>query len=65
MKINIFEEIQSWQKSRELVLLIYRLFKTSKDYSFKEQIQRASISIMNNIAEGFERKGDRELASID
>ncbi|MBP6883571.1 four helix bundle protein [Candidatus Woesebacteria bacterium] len=62
MKINTFEEIRSWQKARDLVRLIYKLFKDSKDYSFRDQIQRASISIMNNVAEGFERRGDKELS---
>lgn len=61
MKIEKFEDIIAWQKSRELVLECYQIFKNTKDYSFKDQIQRASISIMNNIAEGFERKGDREF----
>jgi len=40
---------------------IYQLFANCKDYSFKDQIQRASVSIMNNVAEGFERKGKKEF----
>ena len=61
MKINRFEEILSWQKAKELSIIIYRCFSDCKDYSFKDQIQRASISIMNNIAEGFERKSNKEF----
>lgn len=61
MKINTFEEIQGWIKAKELTLLIYKIFKNNKDYRFKDQIQRASVSIMNNIAEGFERQTDKEF----
>ncbi len=61
MKIQKFEEILSWQKSKELALLIYQLFRNNKDFNFKNQIQRAVISISNNIAEGFERGGNKEL----
>lgn len=61
MKIERFEDIHTWQKAKVLTLRIYHIFKTNKDYAFKDQIQRASISIMNNIAEGFERKGNKEL----
>ena len=64
MKIERFEELIAWQKSKELTILIYRLFKNNKDLSFKDQIQRASISIMNNIAEGLERKSNRELMNF-
>ena len=56
-----FEEIIAWKKSKELVVEIYKEFKDKKDYSFKDQIQRATVSIMNNIAEGFERGTDKEL----
>ena len=56
-----FEDIIAWQKSKDLTLSIYESFKACKDYSFRDQVQRASISIMNNIAEGFERKGDKEF----
>jgi four helix bundle protein len=60
-KFNKFEDIESWQKSRILTEIVYRKFKTNKDFSFKDQIQRATISIGNNIAEGFERTGNKEF----
>jgi len=59
--IDRFEDIIGWQKSKFLTLEIYKAFQHVKDYSFRDQIQRASVSIMNNIAEGFERKGDKEF----
>lgn len=61
MKVNRFEEIIAWQKAKELSAKIYFTFELSKDYSFRDQIQRASVSIMNNIAEGFERKSNNEF----
>ncbi len=61
MRIDKFEDIIAWQKSKELTKLIYSKFAESKDYSFRDQIQRASVSIMNNIAEGFERKSNNEF----
>lgn len=61
MKIEKFEDIIAWRKAEELTLLIYKIFKDNKDFGFKDQIQRASVSIMNNIAEGFERRGDKEF----
>lgn len=64
MKINSFEEIISWQKARELNLIIYNHFKNSKDFGFRDQVQRASVSIMNNIAEGFERHGNKEFKNF-
>lgn len=62
MRIEKFEDIQAWQKAKELTLLVYRVFKENRDYRFRDQIQAASVSIMNNIAEGFERKGNKELS---
>jgi four helix bundle protein len=56
-----FEDIIAWQKSRELVIKIYHMFKVSKDFGFKNQIERASVSVMNNIAEGFERRTNNEF----
>jgi four helix bundle protein len=61
MKIERFEDIIAWQKGKELSLQIYKLFKDCRDFGFKDQIQRAVISICNNIAEGFERKSNKEF----
>ncbi len=55
MKIYNFEDLTIWQLARELVKDIYVSLKTNRDYDFNSQIQRAAVSIMNNIAEGFER----------
>ena len=59
-----FEELEAWQKARELVRSIY--FVTSKgafsrDYPLGDQIRRPAVSLMSNIAEGFERGGDQEF----
>lgn len=61
MKIEKFEDIIAWQKARILSLAIYSVFKNHRDFAFRDQITRAVISIMNNIAEGFERNSDKEL----
>ena len=61
MRIEKFEDIIAWQKSGELTLLIYSGFKNNRDFNFRDQIQRASVSIMNNIAEGYERMGNKEF----
>jgi len=56
MRIERFEDIIAWQKAKDLTVQIYSLFENSKDFGFKDQMQRAAVSVMNNIAEGFERK---------
>ena len=56
-----FEDIIAWQKSKVLAVLIYKKFYDNRDFGFKDQIQRAAISISNNIAEGFDRHTDKEL----
>ena len=61
MKIDRFEDIIAWQKAKVLAVRIYKSFSESKDFGFKDQIQRASVSVMNNIAEGFERNTDKEF----
>ena len=56
--MNRFEEIVAWQKARELTASIYSLVRSNslaKDFALKDQMIRAAISIMANIAEGFER----------
>jgi four helix bundle protein len=63
-KIERFEDLITWQKARELTGGIYKITKLgdfSKDYGLKEQIRKASVSIMSNIAEGFDRGGRSEF----
>jgi len=63
--IERFEDIKAWQKSRELVKTICHLSnsksKFSKDFGLRDQIRRASDSVMSNIAEGFARRRDKEF----
>jgi len=61
MKILRFEDVFAWQKAEVMSLFIYQKLRNIHDFSFKDQLQRAAISIMNNIAEGFERQSNREL----
>jgi len=61
MTITRFEDIVAWQKAKEMTLNLYALFNTTRDFNFRDQICRASISIMNNISEGFERDSDKEF----
>lgn len=61
MKIERFEEIESWKEARLLVKDVYRLLARCKDYGFISQIQRAAISVMSNIAEGFDRGSNKEF----
>jgi four helix bundle protein len=64
MGISRFEELIAWQKARLLAATIYRLTAQSafsRDFGFKDQIQRASVSVMSNIAEGFERGSSAEF----
>lgn len=59
--IKNFEDLDLWQHARGLVNLIYSDFSKCKDFSFRNQITGAGISIMNNISEGFCRKSDAEF----
>lgn len=59
-----FEEIEAWKGARVLTAGLYGVTsggKWSKDYSLKDQIRRASVSIMSNIAEGFARETDKDF----
>ncbi|MBZ5668469.1 MAG: four helix bundle protein [Acidobacteriia bacterium] len=63
--MRCIEEIQAWQKARELVREIYKTSqdgKLKRDFGLRDQLCRAAISSMSNIAEGFARKSDREFA---
>lgn len=61
MRIYHFEEIEAWKKSQIVAIKIYKILQLNVDYGFKNQIQRAVISISNNMAEGFERGSDADF----
>ncbi len=63
-KIEKFEDIIAWQKALELSTLVYKMTnkdKFSKDFGLKDQIRRASVSVVSNIAEGFERESNNQF----
>ena len=63
-RIQRFEDIEAWKKSRALTKLIYdasNVGPCARDFGLKDQMQRSSVSTMSNIAEGFERGGDQEF----
>ena len=61
-----FEDLRIWQEARDQVRAIYRAFQRGSvghtDFGFRDQLQRAAVSVMNNIAEGFERKTPKDFA---
>ena len=62
--IERFEDIKAWQAARDLVSAIYRITaqgQFAKDFGLRDQVRRASVSVMPNIAERFERSSDREF----
>jgi len=66
-RIERFEDILAWQKARVLTKEVYESTKLgafARDFGLRDQIQRASVSTMSNIAEGFERGGDKEFAQF-
>ena len=59
-----FEEIEAWKKARQLTCKVYAISNAgtfSKDFGLRDQIRKASVSVMSNIAEGFDRSGRREF----
>ncbi len=65
--INRFEDLEIWKEARLLSLIIYEFTQRdllSKEYKFKEQIKSAAGSVMDNIAEGFERSGRLEFINF-
>ena len=62
MAVQKFEDLIVWQKSQDLAVEIYSIFRECKDFAFKDQITRATVSISNNIAEGFERSSNADFS---
>ena len=59
-----FENLRVWQESRVFVNDIYDMMRNCRDFGFKDQIQRAAVSIMNNIAEGQESGSDAKFSNF-
>jgi four helix bundle protein len=59
--VTHFEDLMIWQLARSLSNEIYGVMRGNTDYGFKDQIQRAAVSVMNNISEGFERNSNKEF----
>jgi four helix bundle protein len=62
-----FEDLDAWKIARELTREVYRITSVdrfSRDFGLKDQIRKASVSIMSNVAEGFERDGNREFCNF-
>ena len=67
MTINRFEDLEAWQRARELAQIVYQRTKDgqfSRDYGLRDQMRRAGVSIMANIAEGFSRRSNKEFCQF-
>ena len=61
MKIEKFEDLIAWQKSKELTIKLYESCKNCKEYGLKDMITKTGITIMNQIAEGFEKRNNKDI----
>ena len=67
MKVTRFEDLEIWQEARELCKVVYEITSTSPfslDFKFRDQIRASSGSAMDNIAEGFNREGNKEFCQF-
>jgi len=58
----IYENLEVWKKSKNLAVCVYKSMSNNRDYGFKDQITRCSLSVVSNIAEGMERKTNPDKA---
>lgn len=61
MSIERFEDINAWKNAKEMTLLLYKEMDGNNDYGFRNQLLRARVSVMNNIAEEYERQTNKEF----
>ncbi len=64
MRVYRFEDLEVWKRSASLSKALYLHFAKSRDFGFRDQITRSGLSIPSNIAEGFERKSNKEFANF-
>jgi len=67
MKVTRFEDLEIWQEARELCKIVYEVTSNGpfwQDFKFRDQIRASSGSIMDNIAEGFDRGGNKEFVQF-
>lgn len=60
-KIESFEDLQVWQLGIELAASVYTALEKSRDFSFRDQVQRAAVSVSSNVAEGYERGSNADF----
>jgi four helix bundle protein len=66
-RIQRFEDLEAWKIAKEVTREIYAVAKRgefARDFGLRDQVCRSSVSIMSNIAEGFEREGDKEFVNF-
>jgi four helix bundle protein len=66
-RVERFEDLDAWRLARELTREVYRVTRTepfARDFGLRDQICRSSVSVMSNVAEGFERDGDKEFLNF-
>jgi four helix bundle protein len=61
MKIEKFEDLIAWQKAKELTTKLYTVCKNCKEYGLKDIMTKTGIGIMNQIAEGFEKRNNKDI----
>lgn len=61
MKIEKFEDLIAWQKAKELAVKLYDVCKNCKEYGLKDMLMKTNITIMNQIAEGFENRTNKAI----
>src|SRR3989337_3357169 len=64
MATQSFRDLLVWQKASDFSVEVYKTFLQTKDYSFRDQVQRAALSIPNNIAEGHARRSDKAFRNF-